>query len=355
MRHQQPITVADVVSALDGLTGGRITSVVDGRNPWAITKDSGIAGKAVTELPGLVWGREAKVVRRLAVAMTVTEHHLELAQATGVDAIVAHHPLADAASSGGVSLADYLSLYDLAVLECHEAFHGLHPGIAELHGHVPFRIDPAFGGHHGMVVMVGRPMPGVDTVGDVLARLEERLERDLDRQVLSAEKLVHHCDRVADSATAPGLRVLNGTTSSPLGDAVLHAFPHTGFGAEHLDQLLDEHPDVGTLVLSISSAAVGSALVRAAVARGLNVIVGSSHASEILENGMPLAFALSELLPGVDVQLFRDRVVALPLHQVGRGPLRDYGYSMATGHLLPRAAAVCERDEQDVPVSVQAG
>ncbi len=61
--------------------------------------------------------------------MTMTEGSIELAGATGVDAIVAHHPIAEAANSGGVILKNYLDLYNVAAFELHEAFHGLHPGI----------------------------------------------------------------------------------------------------------------------------------------------------------------------------------------------------------------------------------
>ncbi|TYC19463.1 NGG1p interacting factor NIF3 [Micromonospora sp. MP36] len=335
--------MADVVAALDGLTGGRITSSDGGRNPWVISKDSGIPGKAVTERPGLVWGATEKTVRRLAVAMTITEHHIELAHASGVDAIVAHHPIADAASSGGVALADYLSLYGVAVLECHEAFHGLHPGMAHLHGHRPFYVNPAYDGVHGLVVMVGRPLPGVATVGDVLARLDTGLERSLDRRILDGERAVRQCAELTDSATAPGMRVLAGALDDPLGEVVLHAFPHTGFGEKQLAQLLAEHPTISTVIFSISATAPDSAVVASAAARGLNVLVGSTHAAEIFENGLPLAFGLSALLPDVDVVLFRDRVVSIPINRVGTGPLRAYGRTMAQEHLLPRAEAVRTR------------
>jgi hypothetical protein len=341
--HDTCPTVTDVVAAIDGLTGGRVTSSAEGGNPWVITKDSGIPGKAVTERPGLVWGSPDKPVRRLAVAMTITEHHIELAYASGVDAIVAHHPIADAASSGGVALADYLSLYDIAVLECHEAFHGLHPGMAYLHGHRPFYIDPAYRGVHGMVVMVGRPMPGVTTIGDVLARLDASLERSLDRRILDGERAVYQCADLLDSATTPGMRVLSGDLDDPLGEVILHAFPHTGFGEKQLTQLLAEHPSISTVIFSISAAPPHSAVVENAAARGLNVLVGSTHASEVFENGLPLAFGLSSLLPDVDVVLFRDRVVSIPINSVGTGALREYGRSMAQEHLLPRVAAVRAR------------
>ncbi len=71
--------------------------------------------------------------------MTLTESEIELAGATGVDALVLHHPVAEAASSGGVPLRGYVNLYNLAIFEAHEAFHGRHPGIGVIHGHVPFQ------------------------------------------------------------------------------------------------------------------------------------------------------------------------------------------------------------------------
>jgi hypothetical protein len=335
-------TVAHVVDALDRLTGGRIHTPPGVANPWAVTKDSGI-GKAVTEHPGLVCGRSDKRVGRLAIAMTISEQDIELANATGVDAIVAHHPVADAASAGGVTLVDYLGLYDLAVIECHEAFHGLHPGIAHLHGHEPYRIDPAYDGSHGRVIMVGRPVAGVTTLADILGRLEGLLGRSLDRRILAAEATARDYPGLVDSATAPGMRILVGDPDTPIGEAVLHAFPHTGFGPDQLVRALAEHPEVGTVVFSISGARPDSPVVELAAERGVNVVVGSLHASEIVENGLPLGFALDALLPEVEVVVFRERVVALPLAQAAPGPLGDYGRRMAADHLLGRAP----RDDGD--------
>ena len=328
--------VTDVVAVLDAITGGRISAPPGPDNPWYVTKDSGLPGKAVTETPGLVIGDPDAPVRRLGVAMTLTEHHIELARAIGVDVVVAHHPVADAASAGGVLLRDYLPLYQLAVIECHEAFHGLHPGIAYLHGHQPFHTDGAFGGVHGKVVSVGRPLPGVKTLGDVLARLRSMLERERDEAVLDAEQTVRGSDDISDSATAPGLRILAGTADTPLGAAVIHAFPHTGFSADDLEVLLGRHPDVGALLLSISGAKPDDDLVRCAADAGLGVLVGSSHPSEILENGLPLAEALDRLLPGIEVLLMRDRVVALPLDVASPGHLGDYRRLMGE-HLVTRA------------------
>ena len=92
--------------------------------------------------------------------------------ACGIDVILTHHPIADAANSGGVPLKSYLDLYDISVMELHEAFHGLHPGLSWLHGHKAFRVEIAYGGIPGNILYVGKALPEVKTLGDMLARLE---------------------------------------------------------------------------------------------------------------------------------------------------------------------------------------
>ncbi|MCG8568247.1 MAG: Nif3-like dinuclear metal center hexameric protein, partial [Desulfobacterales bacterium] len=137
------MNVNDLVNALDTISNGRVKAGADrpGTNPFVVTKTSHLPGKAVTETPGLVVGNPDGEIKKIAVLMTLTESAIELAGASGVDALVVHHPVADAASSGGVLLKTYLELYNLAVLELHEAFHGLHPGIAYLHGHNAAHVD----------------------------------------------------------------------------------------------------------------------------------------------------------------------------------------------------------------------
>ncbi|MCL2442469.1 MAG: Nif3-like dinuclear metal center hexameric protein, partial [Treponema sp.] len=80
-----------------------------GNNPFVVTKSSDIPGKAVTELLGLIWGDSEMKVKNIAVIMTLNESAIELAAATGVNVIVAHHPIADASNSGGVLLKFYLN------------------------------------------------------------------------------------------------------------------------------------------------------------------------------------------------------------------------------------------------------
>lgn len=331
-----PTRVGHVVAGLDEMTGGRLSAAPGPDNPWHVTKSSGLPGKSVLETPGLVLGSEDDPVRRIAVAMSITEHDIELGRAMGIDLIVAHHPIADAASSGGVAMVDYLLPYRLAVIECHEAFHGLHPGIAYLHGHNPVFHDGAFGGVHGKVVMAGQPLPGVVTVGDAMRRLRTMLGREADQRVLAQERIVRGVGDLCDSVNSPGLRILHGSPETPLGELVLHAFPHTGFDSDDLEELLTRFPSAGTLVLSISSADAQEPYVRLAAERGLAVMVGSSHATEILENGLPLATALGRMFPDVEVFLFRSRVVALPVDQAAEGALAEYGTLMAD-HLLEAA------------------
>ncbi len=331
------VTVRDVVEVLDKITGGRVckqaSDLFSGRSRFVVTKTSGIPGKAVTETPGLVFGDPGKVVKKLAVCMTVTEGHIELAGATGVDAIVAHHPVADAANSGGVPLKTYLGLYDMAVLELHEAFHGLHPGITYLHGHKPFRVDIAYGGLPGNVMSVGAVIEGVKTAGDVLNRLARFMGYDDERDMLAAEKKVRKSGAVQETIVATGGKILNGSESSPV-KMILHIHPHTGFTTTHLEQAKNEHPEIDTVLSSISRVHADHPLVQKAKELGLTFIVGNSHAMEILENGVPLAAAIQALLPEVEVVVFRERVSSYPLSEVGTSAIREYGKEMAEKYLL---------------------
>lgn len=332
-----PATVADLVRAVDAVTGGRLVHDVSERNPWTISKTSGIPGKDVLEIPGLLVGRPDAAVQHVAIAMTLTEHDIELAGALGVDALVVHHTIADAASSGGVPLATYLDLYGLAVIECHEALHGLHPGIASLHGHEPYVVDDAFAGTPGMVVMVGAPVDGVATLGDILTRLDRLMNRVHDHEILAAERTIRGIADMPDSVTAPAPRILRGSPDDPVGEAVLHAFPHTGFRRSHLQKAVREHPEITTVVLSISRILDDNDLVSAADDLGVNLVLGNPHPYEILENGLPLGHALQALLPDVEFSIFRERVVALPLSSAAHGPLAVYGATTARDHLLSRA------------------
>lgn len=331
-------TVADVNEALNVITNGRVimkpeTPFGTG-NPFVVTKSSNIPGKAITETPGLVVGNPKQPVRKLAVGMTLTESAIELAGATGVDAIVLHHPVADAASSGGVTLRGYVGLYNLAVFEVHEAFHGRHPGIGIIHGHMPFKTDIAYGGIPGNVVFIGKPLPQVQKAGDMIDRINAFADLNREKAILEAERKQRECPQLEETNIAAAAQILNGTREDKV-NTVLHIFPHTGFTPAQMRQLKKEYPDINTVMMSISRVKKDHPLVQTAKELGLTVLVGNSHAIEIVENGIPLAYALKSLLPGVEIVLFRERMTSAPLEAMGSKVMRDYGQEMA-GILVPK-------------------
>ncbi len=328
--------VKDVLQALDDLTGGRcIKSPADwasGKNPWVVTKSSGIPGKAVTEIPGLVWGDPEMEVKKIAVCMTMTESVIELAAATGVNAIVTHHPAADAASSGGVLMKYYLGLYGLAHLELHEAFHGTHPGIPWLHGHTPCFSSTAYGGIPGNIVYVGDVLPEIRTVGDMIDRLNVLMDAAMDARMLELERKARGCRAIEETSVAAQPGILAGTRESPM-RKVIHIFPHCGFTTEHLDQLVHDWPDVDTVIASISRVYPGHPLIDRAKELGLNFVCGNSHAMEIFENGVPLARAIKNHLPECEVVVFRERQTSIPLDEIGSPEIRAYGDRTAEKYL----------------------
>ncbi|MGA3173231.1 MAG: Nif3-like dinuclear metal center hexameric protein [Syntrophorhabdales bacterium] len=332
-------TVADVVQALDVITGGRVIVRADipfgTGNPFVVTKSSDIPGKAVTETPGLVVGDPKAPVRKLAVGMTLTESAIELAGATGVDAIVVHHPVADAASSGGVPLRGYVGLYKLAVLEAHEAFHGRHPGIGIIHGHMPFKVYIAYGGVIGNVVFIGKPLPEVKKAGDIISRLNDFADLSRERAILKTEAEERQSPMLQETNIAAAASIVSGSPDDPVA-TVLHVFPHTGFTPQQMRELKKEYPDINTLVMSISRVGKDHPLVATAKELGLTVIVGNSHALEIIENGIPLAYALKSLLPGVEVVVFRERMTSSPIEAIGSKMQREYGQEMAAKYLVPK-------------------
>lgn len=328
--------VKDVLEALDDLTGGRCvkdpSDWSSGKNRFVVTKSSNIPGKSCTEIPGLVWGNPEKEVRKIAVCMTLTESVIELAAATGVDAIISHHPACDAANSGGVLMKTYLGLYDLAFFELHEALHGTHPGIPFLHGHKPFFTDVNYGGIPGNVVNVGDALPEVKTVGDLLDRLERLIDAPMDRYMLRVERKERGCDGIEETAVAAGARILVGKRENPV-TRIIHIHPHCGFTPEQLEKLYRDNPGVDTVVASISRVYPGHALIQKAEELGLSFVCGNSHALEIFENGVPLAYALRNHLPECEIVIFRERQTEIPLDYVGSPEIRAYGKTMADTYL----------------------
>lgn len=332
-------TLQQIVYELNRLTGGRVVlDRADHRyreHPFVIMKSSGIPGKEVLETPGLVYGDPYRQVKKLAVAMTLSEQDIELAAATGVDAILAHHPIADGASSGGVTLRNYLDLYNVAVLELHEAFHGLHPGIPYLHGHQVHHADIHFGGKEGNVLFAGRPIPGIRVLGDILDRLDSFMGLEKDEMLLQAEQALAGTSSLIETSQVTKGRIVLGSADTPV-QHILHIFPHTGFTPEDLRQAKENFPETDTVLASISRVPDEHALVQEARRLGLNFIIGNCHVLEIFENGLPLAYALEHLLPDVEVVVFREKVVSFPVRQMGTPRLREYAEMMATDHLVKK-------------------
>ena len=271
-------------------------------------------------------------VKKIAVMMTLNESAIELAAATGVNVIVAHHPIADASNSGGVLFKFYLNLYGIAVFELHEAFHGLHPGIPFLHGHKPFYTSIAYGNIPGNIVHVGDALPEVKKLGDIINRLNRFMGIETDEKMLSAERTIRMCENTTETSIAAQCKIIAGDRDKPV-KKVIHMFPHTGFNVNHLENLMADNPDADTLLASISHVYPGNELIFKAEEIGLGFICGNSHALEIFENGFPLAYAIRQHLPKAEVVIFRERVTSTPLDKFGSDIIRNYAKDMAAEYL----------------------
>lgn len=336
---QNELTIHDVMQALNVITKGRMimdwNEIAKGSNPFVVTKTSNIPGKSVIEIPGLVFGDMNAPVKKIGVAMTMTECGIELASGMGLDLLVVHHPVADAANSGGVPFAQYLPLYNLSVIELHEAFHGLHPGLAYLHGHQKLNTDTSFGGIHGNVLHKGLAMEEIQTAGDILKRLDRYIGRQIESTLLKSEQDIRSTNFLEEATLANPAEILNGNQDTPV-KHILHFFPHSGFTVEHLHQALDLYPETDTIIASISRVRENHPLVMEAKRLGLTFIIGNPHSVEILENGLPLAYALEYLLPEIEIYVLRERVTAMPLAHAGHPEIQNYGKDMALNYLVTK-------------------
>lgn len=327
------VTAKVVVEALNSITGGRIPqpgkTPTPGVHPFVIEKNSGIPRKAIFETPGLVVGDIDKPIASIGIGMTLTESMIELAGSIGLDAILTHHPFADAANSGGVPLKPYLELYHLALFELHEAFHGLHPGIAYLHGHQVIERDVHFAGIPGNIIFYGRALPDIKTAQDVLLRLNAFMNLETEERLLSAEAKIRSTASIRETTITARAQIMHGEAGAPI-NHILHIFPHTGFTSRHLDLALERFPETDTIIASISRVMPGSDLLAAIQEKGLTFLIGNSHSQEIYENGLPLAYALQNEMPEISLIMLRERVTATSLEEFGHRRIRDYARQMAT-------------------------
>jgi putative NIF3 family GTP cyclohydrolase 1 type 2 len=333
-------TVRDVLNTLSVISRGRtILAAKDllfSRNDCVVTKTSHIPGKAVTELPGLVYGDLDDEVKKIGVAMTMTENFIELAGAIGINVLIIHHPVADAASSGGVLIRDYLGLYGISLFELHEAFHGTHPGVAYLHGFAATTIYTAYKGNPGVNVYIGSALPGVRTLGDMCTRIERFMGVAEEDEMLRMERRVRSVPDLEETLVRTKVEILLGSKESPVSE-VLQFAPHSGFNPSLLEQVLETHPKIDTIIAAKGRLTREHSLVKKAANLGLNVLNGNSHGYEIYENWMPLAAALEMQIPGTPIYIMRERVTATLSQNCGTPDIRTYAKEMAEKHLLNRA------------------
>lgn len=329
--------VKDVLKALNHITGGRMVmdleEMMTGKNPFVVTKSSNIPGKSITEIPGIIYGNPENTVKKIGVCMTLTECHIELAGAMNLDVIIAHHPVADAASSGGTPLNVYLSLYNLSLLEVHEAFHGLHPGMAYMHGLELRKVDLAYRGVPGKIINITSPLPGIKTAGDIVDRLENFIGRDEEEEVLKEEQKIRGSNAIQEALLAASPYILSGTRNDAVKNILMVA-PHGDLNVDDLEMLKKEYPDLDAVLFIISRCFEDNPLVKKCKDFGFTIIVGNTHAFEIMENGLPLAYAIDELLPDVEVYLLRDRVTSTPVKEAGNHALKDYARMISKKYLL---------------------
>jgi putative NIF3 family GTP cyclohydrolase 1 type 2 len=332
-------TVRDVLNALSLVSKERVIltagDLLFGNNKCVVTKTSHIPGKAVTELPGLVYGNLGDEVKKIGLAMTMTENFIELAGAVGINVLIIHHPVADAASSGGVLISDYLALYGISLFECHEAFHGTHPGVAYLHGFAATTIYTGYLGHPGVNVYIGPTLPGVNTLGDMCARIERFMGVAEEDEMLAMERRVRSVADLEETLVRTRVEILRGSKDSPVRE-VLQFAPHSGFSPSMLEQVLQAHPAIDTIIAAKGRLTVDHPLVAKCTALALNVLNGNSHGYEIYENWMPLAAALETELPGTPIYILRERVTATLSQECGTEEIRAYAREMADKHLLKR-------------------
>lgn len=330
-------TAKEVLYALDTISGGRVVKSIDditkAKNHFVINKSSNIPGKSITEMPGLVYGSLDHKIKKIAIMMTCTECAIELAGTTGIDAILAHHPYADAASFGGVQMKVYLDLYNLCAFELHEAFHGRHPGLSYLHGHKPYKVNIKYGEIAGNIIYIGKALDEVKTIGDIEKRLNYMMDYEKEKNILMLERKERECNEIEETSVAAGIKIILGTRDSKVKN-ILHIFPHTGFTSEHLENIFKENPEIDTVLATISRVYSSSDLVKTAEKLNLNFVVGNSHAMEIIENGVPLAYALKALLPDIEIAIFRERYTSTPLNSFGSSVIREYGKKMALENLI---------------------
>ena len=189
---------------------------------------------------------------------------------------------------------------------------------------------------------MGDALPEVKTIGAMVDRLDAFMDMDKEQRVLESLWREYGTKNIKETSTSARSKIILGNREDAM-KKVLHVFPHTGFNAKHLDSVKKDNPTIDTMLTTISRVYPGSELIDGARDMGMNLVCGNSHAMEIYENGIPLAYALQRQLPGAQVLIFHDRVTSTPLKEFGSEQIRGYGESMAKS-FLPNPPKIAESE-----------
>jgi hypothetical protein len=183
----------------------------------------------------------------------------------------------------------------------------------------------------GKIVWFGETLPEVRTLGDFVARIDDLMGVNTEAEILQHERLVRECETIQETTLAARAKIFVGAPESEMGRTITF-FPHTGFNADDMEKALAEYP-ADTFVSCISRPLEDNSMVERAKKLGVNLVAGNSHAMEIFENGIPLAMAIKNQIPELDVSIFRERMTSVPLDSFGTHKLREYGADMAKRYL----------------------
>lgn len=330
------ILVRDVLNMLNHISKGKLVNSYEdfkfSKDSYAVEKSSVIDDESAEEMSGLIYGDPMMEVKKIAVVMTLTESAIELAAFTHVNVIIVHHPINEGDRQGSISYKNYLSLYNIAVFELHEAFHGLHPGIPWLHGYNVVNSFFNYRGITGNTAYIGRTFDNINTLGDILKRLEKFMDVRNENSPINEDIESDECRNLCYVSTDIGDKILNGNINSPVKN-LLHIFPHTGFNDEDLEKVFIEFPYIDTVLVSISHIYEGNPLLDKSRELGLNFICGNSRTMEVYENGLPISYALKKYMPHVEVVIFRESTTSIPLESISTKGLKEYGEYIASKYL----------------------
>ena len=152
---------------------------------------------------------------------------------------------------------------------------------------------------------------------------------EVEKQLLELECKLRGNIEIYETCPANRPEILAGAPENLVG-TVAHIFPHTGFTAPHLVQVKKEHPEIDTLLATISRVHRGSDLLPNRQRKWASILWWATAMPwRSFENGLPLARAIQLSLPEVEVLMLRERVTATALADFGNEGIRKYADDIA--------------------------